>query len=582
MKRTRRLASLFLALTVLLGVRVGTAHADLLELKWSSEGYFRTRSVFLTNLAPMPRVVSTYPPTGDEVIIPEIRRTSYLTSRLRIMPKVALGKIASLTMQIDALDNVLWGDNNAIATAPLFALDASNQHFLGGKPGASVNVTRAWMDFMVPIGSMRVGRMAAHWGLGLLANGGGTANYDSLPPATPKGEPKRKSLDHFFDDDFGDNHYGATADRILFLTKPGAIAKTIRQGSAKVNADDHSFVIGYGYSKLAEAPLLRAEGFERQFRPFQQQGFISRGKNDDVQEHVFIAVYNDAEWNKTRITDELRVGGYMVIRTATEGSTQPSDLDPNENCGAFDGQTIPCVDTGSTVYIADFWWRMRLGALYTEGEIVKIFGTTFGGVPFPSKNRKKEADILGGVARVGYLTEKWDAILEVGHASGDDELEDQTFKQRALNPDFNVGLILFEETLRELSARTFGPPFFSSENPEGATGLMSKGGVINANYIFPKARYLLPFGGFEVIGGILFAWVDTLARTGTAMFYADENPDSTYLGTEFDVSLRTSFAQGHMLFAVQGGYLMYGDVLKSRLPNADSSFTIQTKLAFMW
>ena len=37
-----------------------------------------------------------------------------------------------------------------------------------------------------------------------------------------------------------------------------------------------------------------------------------------------------------------------------------------------------------------------------------------------------------------------------------------------------------------------------------------------------------------------------------------------------------------MLFAIQAGYLMYGDVLKSRLINADSSFTIQTKLAFMW
>ena len=30
-------------------------------------------------------------------------------------------------------------------------------------------------------------------------------------------------------------------------------------------------------------------------------------------------------------------------------------------------------------------------------------------------------------------------------ASGDEYLEDEHFKQRALHPDYNVGLILFEE-----------------------------------------------------------------------------------------------------------------------------------------
>ena len=34
-------------------------------------------------------------------------------------------------------------------------------------------------------------------------------------------------IDYFFDDDFGDNHFGSTADRILFITTPITIAKTI-------------------------------------------------------------------------------------------------------------------------------------------------------------------------------------------------------------------------------------------------------------------------------------------------------------------------------------------------------------------
>ena len=38
-----------------LGLGVGEARADLFELKWATEGYFRTRTVLLTNLAAQPR-----------------------------------------------------------------------------------------------------------------------------------------------------------------------------------------------------------------------------------------------------------------------------------------------------------------------------------------------------------------------------------------------------------------------------------------------------------------------------------------------------------------------------------------------
>ena len=96
------------------------ASADLMELKWATEGYYRTRAVFLTNLAPEDRFrIAAHPETGEDLIAPEIRRTSYMTHRLRIMPTLSYEKLAKLHFQIDAMDNVLWGDNNAIASAPL-------------------------------------------------------------------------------------------------------------------------------------------------------------------------------------------------------------------------------------------------------------------------------------------------------------------------------------------------------------------------------------------------------------------------------------------------------------------------------
>jgi hypothetical protein len=307
-----------------------------------------------------------------------------------------------------------------------------------------------------------------------------------------------------------------------------------------------------------------------------------------------LALYNNADWDQIRYTDEMRFGFYGVMRDAEEGSTEPSDLDATEYCGTFDGDGVPCVDTGSRVYIADLWWRLRYGPYYTEGELVKIFGETFGGVPFPERNQKKDVSITGAVARLGYLTDHLDGIVEVGHASGDDVLHDEHFKQRALHPDFNVGLILFEETLRELSARTYGPPFLSDETPNGATGFMSNGGVINANYLHPKVRYRPTFGPLaamqmELVGALLMAQVHKLATDGVAMFRTCDAPgncaagqtDSKYLGTEADLAVRLSFAK-HMRFTLETGYLRFGKALKSVLANADSSFTLQTSLAFVW
>jgi len=563
------------------------ARADLTELKWATEGYFRTRTVMLTNLAPQPRRTQPYAPTGEQLVIPDIRRTSYIISRFRIMPSLVYAKVARLNLQFDGIDDSLWGDNNGLSTAPLFATDSSNQGFLGGPNNDSVALKRAWVQFSVPVGLMRVGRMPSHWGMGLLANGGGTGWLD---PDSPKGEPQRKILDNFFDDDFGDNHFGSTTDRILFVTRPITIYRTVK----KLGKVEHPLVVGYAFDKLSESPLLPFEKFERKFRPFGQQGFISRGKNDDVNEHVVLAVWNDPDWDKKSFLDELRVGLYGVMRTAAEGSTQPSDPrlgDPTATDCTVSANPEPCIDTGSKVWIADLWWRVRYGSMFTEGEVYKIGGETFGGVPFPRTNHRKSANINAGVARFAWLTPKWDAMLELGHASGDEYLDDENFKQRAMHPDFNVGLILFEETLRELTARTYGIPFFSPENPQGATGLFSNGGVINANYINPKAKFRpTPVAGLEVIGGILAAWVDTTGTEGVALFPAcsiggackgTSGDDATYLGTEVDLAVRASFA-GHMRFALETGYLRFGPALKKQLTEADGSFTLQTSLAFVW
>ncbi len=590
----------------------GAANAQELKLEWGVEGYYRTRAVTLTNLAAEPRIEIEHPsPDIGTVVIPEIRNTSYITQRLRLSPHVKVGTIARLSMELNALDDVLYGDNNALNTAPLFSVNGTNQGFLGGSQQNSLTLSRAWVEFQIPVGVMRIGRMPSHWGMGILANGGGSGNADPLAPVD---EP-RKVADYYFDDDFGDNHFGSTNDRILFATKPLTVFRTLRNSKLEkqgkpFNPDTSSnLVVAYAFDKLSEAPHLLGDE-DRRFRPFGQQGFISRGDpDDDANEHVFVLAYSNPDWDQVAITDELKIGTYQVIRTQDRAFTEPSRGAPHTRnsdgeCVTADDDmdAIPeneCVtsDEGSFVWIGDLWARVRYGTWYGEGEVVMIKGKTTGGVPFPSANKRKEANISAGALRGGYMSEAYDGILELGFASGDEDLTDVEFKQRPTHADYNVGLILFEEVLRERSARTFGPSFFSEANLDGARGLFSNGGVVNAQYIQPKVRWRPAFGGIELVGGVLFAWLDEWATNPPGLFpcpvtkinQQDDCTLSNYLGTEIDLAAKARFAGGKMDVSLETGYLFFGDALKVRsgsgveLDDAPTgAFTFQARAAFVF
>jgi hypothetical protein len=603
--RASRLAALGIAAAVALAA-APAAHAQL-KLEWNVEGYYRTRAVSVSNLADEPRAQLVNPKTGAPIVMPDIKSTSYMTQRLRLNPQLRLENIAKLNFEITALDDVLWGDNNGISTAPLFSVNGSNQYFLGGPESSTVQVTRAWAEFQVPVGLMRVGRMPSHWGMGLLANGGGSGNWD---PLTPPGKPRRHVQDYYFDEDFGDNHFGSTNDRVLFATRPLTIIRTIQKKADTLS----NFLVAYAFDKLSESPLLLGEP-DRLSRPFGQQGFLSRGeKQDDVNEHVIVVAYSNPDWDKVRYTDELKLGTYWVFRTQDQGFTEPRRGIPDKRlpdgtCVTNDDNMRPvpneeCVtkDEGSLVWIGDIWYRIRYGFWYSEAEAVHIGGETTGGVPFPGPNQRKKASISGAVWRGGYLTPMYDGVLEIGYASGDDNLGDLHFKQRPLHPDYNVGLILFEEITRERSARAFGPRLISSTSPDGARGFFSNGGVVNAKYLAPKGRFRPGFGGFELVGQLIFAWVDQYDLVGPNVFVcpsdkikygAGGKPESCnyskYLGTEVDLAVKSRFARDLMDFSLELGYLRFGDILKNYTstgqenPNHPTgSFTIQARIAMVF
>jgi uncharacterized protein (TIGR04551 family) len=121
--------------------------------------------------------------------------------RLRLNPEFHISDNLRIMAQVDLLDNLVLGstpDAYAIkpsgtgATGYNPAVNGYNGYApLGvfsttqGPPTAGVNgyknsidVTRAWAEYLTPLGQLRFGRMPSHWGLGMLVNSGDCLDCD--------------------------------------------------------------------------------------------------------------------------------------------------------------------------------------------------------------------------------------------------------------------------------------------------------------------------------------------------------------------------------------------------------------------
>ena len=157
-------------------------------------------------------------------------------------------------------------------------------------------------------------------------------------------------------------------------------------------------------------------------------------------------------------------------------------------------------------------------------------------------------------------------------------MADGLFTGRAIHPDYNVGLLLYDEVLDAVSAARWKGT---------ASALASGGGVYNSRYIFPVVSTKV-LGKFDLVGGFLKVWPD---RPDGAVIQCAEGDDSeceTYeatadhIGWEGNLALKGRL-QEHFLFSFEGGYAEVTDRLKLDAAglNPDGKFmTIQTRLAY--
>lgn len=520
------------------------------DLEFSLKGYYRTRLLLYSHVFAAQ--------TRDDG---EYQDARLITQRLRLQPKVTYRNLADFYMQIDALDDVAFGDNESLASTALFAGDPSTTG-VNGQSKDSLRVSRAWTEITIPVGKIRAGRMTSQWGMGLLANGGDG-----------------------FDDTFGENHYGATYDRIMFATKPIAIVdKILGKHDTEI-----PFITAIGVDRLVEAPLAKYYGFECKrdipdtdaaYDPRcdsngdgttdREHGWVDdtrtddqRGadwfddQNDDVMEMVYVAIYKGEKKHFLGSIGDLTAGTYIVHRIQRE--------------------------TASKVWIADAYLNVKTRGIHLEFEGLTIQGETRaivlpGVLPVEGEDPLyKKADIFGYVGRLGYEQPGWAVTMEHGYASGDPNVGDAKFTGRPLHPDHNVGLLLYEEVLARATA----------ERLPGAQGLWSNGGVYNSRYIFPNAHFY-PLDNWEIEAAFLEAWPDkpdgAIIQCGTNDGDCVGIATAKSLGWEADLGFKVKWHE-HALFALEGGFAHVTDRVPLEGVGLDTGGkygTVQSRIAYQF
>ncbi len=472
---------------------------------------------------------------------------TYITNRIRMQPGLNFEDRAKVFMMFDAMDGVVWGDNASLASTSLFAADPSTTT-IEGTEVVPFQLKRVWTEFKVPVGLFRVGRQGSNWGMGLLANEG-----------------------NGFDDTFGENKYGSTYDRIMFATRPITVATTIAQmagGKGKVH--DVPLITAFGVDRLVEDPLIQYYGYG-----CDPESPDDRAAGCSADEDHSTTVERDAErrtdtwWVDNQ--DDVYEMVYVLIYRG-EGTRLSKDLVGDITAGVYVVNRLQG-ETSSDVLIIDGYVKTEIKNTLFEGEILHIGGDTRAiTLANPDPDAKdplaKTADIWGYVLRAGYQDEHWTALMEHGYASGDDQPTDVEFTGRPLHPDFNVGLLLYEEVIARTTANAWGP---------SAKGLWSNGGVYNSRYIFPNVRYR-PIENWEFSAAFLMAWPDKpdgsriLCKEGDAVTCTTYTASSDYLGWETDVAIKHNFADHHINLTLEAGMAHATD----RLPLASARLATDT------
>lgn len=154
-------------------------------LRWQAHGEVQIRGEHDSKL---PLVA----PASDPSMTDPGRR-NFLTEWIRIESQLSFGERVRAVVQLDLVPRWVLGDlARGTSAAGDWADDVASPSF--------ARLRYAYLDWLTPIGLLRVGQQGSHWGLGIVANDGDHARL------------------------FGDYRNGSIVERVAFATKPAGNA----------------------------------------------------------------------------------------------------------------------------------------------------------------------------------------------------------------------------------------------------------------------------------------------------------------------------------------------------------------------
>lgn len=487
------------------------------------------------------------------------RRYNTLEHRGRVGTKIDWEEKIMISLSLDLLDSVLWGDNGTfggtpssdvgiqtgardpnVAAACIGLRDADNPldaesygYSLCETP--PVKVRRLWGQVNTPIGAIRVGRMPVSVGMGIqTANGDGRTNR------------------------FGVAYEGDQVDRVLFATKP---LEAFKPKEERDTSEDEGLIVAVMYDRWVTdfARILSDDVHQMAYAFRYLQSDIGIGSD------LELMVFHAHRWNTQYSTNINTVGGRAMARFG--GLHLGFDMAGN---------------IGSTREVSEAY------SLVSNDPVV-------------------DQDILqyGARAVVRYDWEPPDrerpmitGYLEFDYASGDrDPQPGSPLTQFRFSEDTNVGLLMFEHVVRFQSARAaaagveiirrLGAETFPAER------IGTRGAFAGAMAIFPQLD-VRPHDDLLFRAGVLVAWapadvVDPVAslqaKDGVTIEddlvnFVGGKPGDFY-GAEIDARFQWRFLE-HFALDLEAAVLFPGDALENANGEAVNSFLTQGRTTFFF
>lgn len=334
--------------------------------------------------------------------------------RLRLNPEIHISDNLRILSQIDLLDNLVLGTTpDAYAMRPSGvgatgyspALNGYNGYApLGffsttqGPPTAGVNgyrssidVQRAWAEYLTPVGQIRFGRMPNHWGLGMVMNAGDCLDCD----------------------------YQSNVDRIMFVS--GLKSLDLYFGGAwdfvstgPTNASPYDVYGGQPYNTANLANVDQWSLFAaRRTNPELQRLKLSRG--DVVLNGGMFAMY------RKQLIDVV-------------AGQNPITVDRTVTNNGFERR-------GAEAFIPDLWVQFLWNKLRVEAELATIWGSIESS-PAASRVTDPLKIRMWGLATQAEFRAVEDKLrLQFGHgwASGDPNVEGLAPGTGGLQPRLSDG-----------------------------------------------------------------------------------------------------------------------------------------------